>query len=53
MSKTTLHVHYAFLDSSLSSLNDYNVKMPNFTFYGEVNKRRRNFLVLYGLGYGS
>ena len=34
MSKTTLHVHYAFLDSSLSSLNDYNVKMPNFTFYG-------------------
>jgi len=29
---TTLHVHYAFLYISLLSLNDYDVKVPNFTF---------------------
>ena len=35
MSKTkTLHVHHAFLYISLPSLHDYNVKMPNCTFYG-------------------
>ena len=31
---TTLHVHHAFLYISLPSLHDYEVKMPNFTFYG-------------------
>ena len=31
---TTLHVHHAFLYISLPSLHDYDVKMPNFTFYG-------------------
>ena len=31
---TTLHVHHAFLYISLSSLHHYDVKMPNFTFYG-------------------
>ena len=30
----TLHVHHAFLYISLPSLHDYNVKMPNCTFYG-------------------
>ena len=30
---TTLHVHHAFLYISLLSLHDYDVKMPNFTFY--------------------
>ena len=30
---TTLHVHHAFLYISLPSLHDYEVKMPNFTFY--------------------
>jgi len=31
---TTLHVHHAFLYISLRSRHDYDVKMPNFTFYG-------------------
>ena len=30
---TTLHVHHAFLYFSLSSLHDYDVKIPNFTFF--------------------
>ena len=29
---TTLHVHHAFLYTSLPSLPDYNVKVPEFTF---------------------
>ena len=28
------HVHHAFLYISLPLLHDYDVKMPNFTFYG-------------------
>ena len=36
--KTTLHVYHAFLYISLPSLqhclHHYDVKMPNFTFYG-------------------
>ena len=31
---TTLHVHHAFLYISLPALHDYDVKMPNFAFYG-------------------
>ena len=31
---TTLYMHHAFLYISLRSLHDYEVKMPNFTFYG-------------------
>ena len=31
---TTLHVHLAFLYISLPSLHDYDVELPNFTFYG-------------------
>ena len=58
ISKTTiLHVHHAFLYISLPSLQDYDVKMPNFTMHRahaeEVHKRRRNFLSLSELGYGS
>ena len=30
---TILHVHHAFLYISLPSLHDYDVKMPNVTFY--------------------
>ena len=33
MSKTTLHVQHAFLYISLSSLHDYDVQMPNYSFY--------------------
>ena len=31
---TTLHVHHAFLYIYLPSLHDYDVKMPNYKFYG-------------------
>ena len=35
-------------------LHDYDVKLPNFTLLMEdINNRRRNFLSLYKLGYGS
>ena len=35
LSKTTSeHVHHDFLYISLPLLHDYDVKMPNFTFYG-------------------
>ena len=30
---TILHVHHAFLYISLPPLHDYDVKLPNFTFY--------------------
>ena len=54
ISKTTiLHVHHTFLYISLLSLHDYDVKMPNFTLTEEVHKRRRNFLSLSELEYGS
>ena len=47
---TTLHVHHAFLYISLPSLHDYDVKMPNFTFFGG-HKRLRIFLCLSKLVY--
>ena len=31
---TTLHVHDAFLYISFPFMNNYDVKMPKFTFYG-------------------
>ena len=43
MSKTTLHVRHALLYISLLSLHDYNVEMPNFTFYGERKQATMNF----------
>ena len=34
ITKTTImHVHHAFWKISLPSLRDYDVKMPNLTFY--------------------
>ena len=37
-----LHVHHAFLCISFPSLHDYNVKMPNFTFWrGRENTKQR------------
>ena len=37
-----LHVHHAFLRISFLLLHDYNVKMPNFTFWrGRENTRQR------------
>ena len=32
LSKTTLHVHHAFLHISLPLLHGFNVKAPNFSF---------------------
>ena len=45
---TTLHVDHAFLflNIALPSLHDYDGKMPNFAFYGDVNNRQPNFLSL-------
>ena len=40
---TTLHVHHAFLYISPPPLQDYNVKMPNFTFYGGRKQATTNF----------
>ena len=31
---TTSHVHHTFLHISFPILHDYDVKMPNFAFYG-------------------
>ena len=31
---TTSHVHHTFLYISFPFLHDYDVKMPNFAFYG-------------------
>ena len=31
---TSLHVHHPFFYISLPSLQDYDLQMPNFTFYG-------------------
>ena len=42
LSKTiTLHVYHAFLYFSLPSLYDYDVKLPNFTFYGRRKQAKR------------
>ena len=35
-----------FLDISLSSLHDYNVKLPNFSFYRGRQQTDNNFLFL-------
>ena len=40
---TTLHVHHAFLYISLPSLHDFNVKVPNFTFYRGREQRTTTF----------
>ena len=43
MSKTTtLHVHHAFLYSSLLSLHNYDVKWPNFNFTWERERKAIN-----------
>ena len=39
----TVHVHHDFLYISLSSLHDYDVKMPNFTYYGGRKQATNNF----------
>ena len=42
ISPVLAHVmHHAFLCISLPSLHDYDVKFPNFTFYGGRERRQR------------
>ena len=44
ITKTTiLHVYHAFLYISLPSLQDYDVKMPNLTFYIGSRQVTRKF----------
>ena len=38
-----MHVQHSFLYISLPSLHDYDVKMPNFTIYGEREQVTTNF----------
>ena len=40
---TTSHVHHVFLYISFPLLHDYDVKMPNFVFYGERNQATAKF----------
>ena len=44
---TILHVHHAFLFISLSSLHDYDVKMPNFTFCGERDHKATTIFLFF------
>ena len=51
---TALHVHHAFWYISLPSLQDYDVKMPNFTSYrGSTQAKTKYFLAISELGYDS
>ena len=40
---TTSHVHHAFLYISFPFLHDYDVKMPNFAFYGGRKQAKPKF----------
>ena len=40
---TTLHMYHTFLYISLPLLHDYDVKMLNFTIYGERKQATTNF----------
>ena len=46
---TTLHVHHTFLYISLPSLKNYDVKMPNFTFYEEQKSDDELFVLFLNL----
>ena len=41
--QTSLHMHHAFLYICLPLRHDYDVKMPNFTFYGGRKQVTRKF----------
>ena len=43
-------MHHTFLYISFPFLPDYDVKMPNFAFMGDINKQQRNFVSLSELG---
>ena len=46
---TTLYVLHIFLYISLLSPPDYDVKMPNFTFYGERKQSMTIFFLFLNL----
>ena len=43
---TTLHLDHAFLNISLPSLHDYNVKVPKFTFCQGREHKTTTFIFL-------
>ena len=49
---TTSHVHHAFLYISFLFLHDYDVKRPNFAFYGGRKQATTVFFSLSELGFG-
>ena len=54
LSKTTnLHVHLAFLYISLPPLQEYDVKMSNFTFYGGRKQATTNFSLSLSRNFGA
>ena len=46
---TTSHVHHTFLYISFPFLHDYDVKMPNFAFYGGHKQAATKFLFFNNL----
>ena len=44
---TTSHVHHTLLYISFPFLHDYDVKMPNFTFYGGRKQATTQMLFLF------
>ena len=50
---TTLHMHHTFSYTSLPSLHDYDVKVPNFLFCAGKNKRATTFFFFPELRYST
>ena len=44
---TTLDMHHAFLNISLASLHEYDVKMTNFTFCGRREHKATTFFLFF------
>ena len=48
ISKTTIsHLHHTFLYISFPFLHDYDVKMPNFAFYGGRKQETTKFYFIF------
>ena len=50
---STSHVHHTFLYIYIPFLHNYDVKLPNFTFYGERKKATTKFYSLSKFEYVS
>ena len=44
---TTLHVHHTVFYISLPVMHNYDLKMPNFAFYGEREQATTNFYLSF------